>query len=139
MALQLGAVLAAFRAADVPDDVAQRAAEELAGYENRFRDLETTMTTGFGEMRLGFERVQRQFVDLEAKVVNQGASLEAKIESQVAALEAKIERQGAALQAKIERQGLSLRAENSLNRWMVTFVLGLSLLMLGRLFGVIHG
>jgi hypothetical protein len=128
MALHLGAVLVAFRAADVPDDLAKRAAEGLAGSENRFRDLEASMTTGFGEMRLGFERVPREFVDRDAKVVDQGMLLEAKIENQ-----------GAVLEAKIRSQGLPLQAETLLNRWMVTFVLGLSLLMLGRRFGVIQG
>lgn len=40
MALQLGATRAAFLAAHVPADIADKAAEELAAYETRFATVE---------------------------------------------------------------------------------------------------
>jgi hypothetical protein len=44
MALQLGAVRDAFRAANVPDDLANKASEELAGYEERLAKIDTRLT-----------------------------------------------------------------------------------------------
>ena len=117
MALQLGAVLSAFRAANVPDDVAQRAAEESAGYENRFHDLDGRLAAGFADMRLEFGSAEQRFNQLDAKV----------------------EQRFTKLDSKIGQVSLSGRSETSLLRWMIKFNLGLSLLMLGRMFGVIHG
>ena len=45
MATALMNVYHAFRSAGVSEDQAQKAAEELAGYENRFAKLETDMAT----------------------------------------------------------------------------------------------
>ncbi|WP_146101804.1 integrase [Rhodopila globiformis] len=44
MALQLGAVRDAFRAAKVPDELANRASEELAGYADRLARIDTRLT-----------------------------------------------------------------------------------------------
>jgi len=44
MALRLGATRDAFLAAGVPSDKADKAAEELAGYENRLSSIEGRLT-----------------------------------------------------------------------------------------------
>lgn len=44
MALQLGATRAAFLAAHVPADIADKAAEELAAYETRFATVESKLS-----------------------------------------------------------------------------------------------
>ncbi len=44
MALQLGATRDAFLAAGVPPEKADKAAEELAGYENRLASIEARLT-----------------------------------------------------------------------------------------------
>jgi len=44
VALQLGAVRDAFRAANVPDDLAGKAAEELAAYDERLAKIDTRLT-----------------------------------------------------------------------------------------------
>jgi len=43
MALMMGRLYAALRAADVPDDKATAAAEEVAGFENRLATIESTL------------------------------------------------------------------------------------------------
>jgi len=43
MALMMGRLYAALRAADVPDDKAIAAAEEVAGFENRLATIESTL------------------------------------------------------------------------------------------------
>jgi hypothetical protein len=43
MALMMGKLYAALRAADVPDDKATAAAEEVAGFENRLSGIEATL------------------------------------------------------------------------------------------------
>ena len=43
MALMMGKLYAALRAADVPDDKATAAAEEVAGFENRLATIESTL------------------------------------------------------------------------------------------------
>ena len=101
----------------MPEELAQRASEELAGYENRFHDLENRMAAGFAEVKLEFGRVDRRLSELDSK----------------------IDRGDANLLSKLEELRLSVRSDINLLRWMVTFNLGLSLLILGRLFGVIHG
>jgi hypothetical protein len=44
MAVMLSKTYAAFKAANVPDETARAAAEELAGFENRFARIETDLT-----------------------------------------------------------------------------------------------
>jgi hypothetical protein len=44
MAVMLSKTYAAFKAANIPDDAARAAAEELAGFENRFARVETDLT-----------------------------------------------------------------------------------------------
>ena len=43
MALMLGKLYAALRLAQIPDDTAREAAEEVAGYENRLASVESTL------------------------------------------------------------------------------------------------
>ena len=43
MPVMLGALYDALKAANVPDDKARGAAEELAGYENQFKDLKSSL------------------------------------------------------------------------------------------------
>ncbi len=43
MPLQLGALRKALRAAGAPEEDAEKAAEELAGYENRFTKVEADL------------------------------------------------------------------------------------------------
>ena len=43
MALMMGNLYDALRSANVPDDKAQKAAEEVAGFENQIRDLKSDM------------------------------------------------------------------------------------------------
>ena len=61
MALQLGALRDALKAANVPDELAGRAAEELAGYESRFDRIER-------EMDQRFNAVDRRIDQLAADV-----------------------------------------------------------------------
>ena len=44
MAIMMGKLYAALRAADVPEDKATAAAEEVAGFENRLSSIETRLT-----------------------------------------------------------------------------------------------
>ena len=44
MALMMGKLYTALRAANVPDNQAMDAAEEIAGYENRLSSIETRLT-----------------------------------------------------------------------------------------------
>ena len=50
MALQLVALRDALLAADVPPDVANRAAEEVAGFENRITDIRGSVAEIKGEI-----------------------------------------------------------------------------------------
>lgn len=43
MSLMMAKLYAALNAAKVPDDIAREAAEEAAGYENRFAKVETDL------------------------------------------------------------------------------------------------
>jgi hypothetical protein len=43
MSVMLAKTYAAFKAANIPDDAAREAAEELAGYESRFARVETDL------------------------------------------------------------------------------------------------
>jgi phage shock protein A len=44
MSLMFGALYDALRQAQVPDDLARKAAEEVAGYENRLAKIESDLT-----------------------------------------------------------------------------------------------
>jgi hypothetical protein len=44
MSLMLGALYDALRQAPIPDDLARKAAEEVAGYENRLAQIESRLT-----------------------------------------------------------------------------------------------
>jgi len=58
MALQLGALRDALIEAGASDARAQRAAEELAGYEREFAGIR-------GDMQLGFAKVDQQFAKVD--------------------------------------------------------------------------
>ena len=67
MAMMMGKLYTALRSANVPDDQAQDAAEEIAGYESRFTKIEadllvlklmtafviTLLLAGFGKLIFG--------------------------------------------------------------------------------------
>ena len=44
MTIMMGKLYAALKAGDVPDEMARDAAEEIAGYENRFARIESDLT-----------------------------------------------------------------------------------------------
>ena len=52
MALMMGKLYAALRVANVPDDTAREAAEEIAGYENHFGKIENELTAIRGQVGL---------------------------------------------------------------------------------------
>ena len=61
MALQLGALRDALIEAGASDARAQRAAEELAGYEREFAGIRGDMQQGFAKVDQQFAKVDQQF------------------------------------------------------------------------------
>jgi hypothetical protein len=61
MALQLGALRDALIDAGASEEKAQRAAEELAGYQSEFGRLRDDMRDGFGKVEQQFAKVDQEF------------------------------------------------------------------------------
>lgn len=68
MALQLGALRDASRAANVPDELAARAAEEVAGYDNRLAGIERRMVELSAEIERLRAEMDRRFTELRAEM-----------------------------------------------------------------------
>jgi len=65
MALQLGALRDALIEAGASDARAQRAAEELAGYEREFAGIRGDMQLGFAKVDQQFAKVDQQFAKVD--------------------------------------------------------------------------
>lgn len=119
MALQLGALGDALIDAGAKPELAEKAAEELAGYENRFDRLDREMERRFNGVDLRFEAVEREMgrrfngVDLRFETV-----------------ERELDRRFAAM----DRRNDELGADARLLRWMVGFVLAFQVAMFIKLF-----
>jgi phage shock protein A len=93
MALQLGALNQALRKAGVDDDLARQAAEEVAGYEQRFLDLRTHMDQRFAEVDQRFAQVDQRFAQVDqrfAQVDQRFTELRAYVDQRFTAIDGRL-------------------------------------------------
>jgi hypothetical protein len=126
MPLQLGALRDALIEAGASPEKAGKAAEELAGYENRFDGVENKLAAM--DARIGaFEgRVDSRFVEFEGRVDARFAEFEGRMDARFASLEGRVN--------TLEER---LNGRFNLLSWMLGFVLAFELAILWRVFG--HG
>lgn len=77
MALQLGALYAALKAAGADDETAREAAEEVAAYENQLTALRSDIAALRAYADQQFGRVDQRFTELRAYVDRQFVELRA--------------------------------------------------------------
>lgn len=86
MSLMMSKTYTALCAAGVPDDLAREAAEELAGYENRFVRIDNRFDTLDSRLDVLETRIDARFEAVDARF----AALENHIDSRLAAVENRI-------------------------------------------------
>ena len=131
-------VFEAFRAIDVPEDKALRAAAALA---SAFAKSEDDTARGFVKRDGAIDRLTAEVAALSAKLTAEVAALNAKLTAEVAALNAKLTAEVAALNAKLTAEVAALNTkivkldgDVALLKWMVGFTLAMLVTLLFRSF-----
>ena len=120
-------VFEAFRAIDVPEDKALRAAAALA---SAFAKSEDDTARSFNKRDGAIDKLTAEVAALNSKLTAEVAALNSKLTAEVVALNSKITAEVAALNAKI----VKLDGDVALLKWMVGFTLAMLVTLLFRSF-----
>lgn len=120
-------VFEAFRAIDVPEDKALRAAAALA---SAFAQSENDTAKNFVKRDGAIDKLTAEVASLNAKLTAEVSALNAKLTAEVAALNAKLTTEVSALSTKI----VKLDGDVALLKWMVGFTLAMLVTLLFRSF-----